>query len=193
MDILFYILKTLSTFLTLYSLVCLVRVFLTWVPNLAYSPFGRFLAHISDPYLNLFRKLNPTAKFGIDISPIFAFALLMLLTNVLDTIAYTRTFSVGIIIAQIISLAWSVVSSIITIINIVVLVRLIAMLLKKNSGQIWVAIDQMLFPLTTKINSIFAKNKYMKPTTLLLILLIIGLAIKFGMEFLIAIIVSILL
>ncbi len=193
MDILFFILKTVSTCLTLYSVVCLVRVFLTWIPNLAYSPFGRFLAQITDPYLNLFRKLNPTGKFGVDISPIFAFAALMLATNILETIAITRTFSITMLIAQIISLTWSIASSLLTIINIVVLIRLIAMMFNKNSGQIWIAIDQMLYPLTKRINAIFSKNKIMQPKIQLLILLVIGLLIKFGMDFLIAIIVSILL
>ncbi len=62
--------------LVIYSYLLIIRVLLTWFPNLDWSnPILLNLAAITDPYLNIFRGLIPPIA-GIDISPILAFVLL---------------------------------------------------------------------------------------------------------------------
>ncbi len=66
----------LSQTLLIYSYLLIIRVLLSWFPNLDQSnPILSNLFAITDPYLNLFRGLIP-AIGGIDISPILAFVLL---------------------------------------------------------------------------------------------------------------------
>ena len=62
--------------LLIYSYLLIIRVLLTWFPNLDWSnPLLSNLSAITDPYLNLFRGIIPPIG-GLDISPILAFLLL---------------------------------------------------------------------------------------------------------------------
>ncbi len=190
MDIIFLALSTISSLISLYMLVCLVRVFLTWVPSLAYSSFGRLLSQIADPWLNLFRRFNPLKRYGVDISPIFAFAVLMLVANILNQIANSRHFSITSILGFTISMVWSVVSSLLTFFNIIVLVRLVANLLNKNQGQIWQSIDQLLNPAIQKVTSLVTKNRFTQMKFSLMILLAFGIIIQYGFGYAISLLTS---
>lgn len=64
---------------TLYSLMLLVRVCSSWFPRLQRTAFIHFLAHYTDPYLNVLRRLIPRIGGGLDLSPVIAFFLLQLL------------------------------------------------------------------------------------------------------------------
>lgn len=68
--------NTLATFITIYTYVLIIRVLLTWFPNISWydQPFST-LSQLTDPYLNLFRSIIPPLG-GIDISPILAILLL---------------------------------------------------------------------------------------------------------------------
>lgn len=70
--------NTLATFIQIYSVLIIIRVLLTWFPNIDWynQPFAA-LSQITDPYLNLFRSIIPPLG-GIDISPILAILLLNL-------------------------------------------------------------------------------------------------------------------
>jgi len=61
----------------LYSILLIVYIFMSWVPNSKESRIGQFLTRICDPYLEPFRKFIP--PFGmIDVSPIVAILVLNL-------------------------------------------------------------------------------------------------------------------
>jgi YggT family protein len=68
--------STIGTFISIYSTLIIIRVLLTWFPNIDWynQPFAA-LSQITDPYLNLFRSIIPPLG-GIDISPILAILLL---------------------------------------------------------------------------------------------------------------------
>ena len=70
--------------LSIYTLVLLVRVLLSWFPNLDWSnPIMSGVSAITDPYLNAFRGLIPPLG-GIDLSAIVAFLALQLLQTLLE-------------------------------------------------------------------------------------------------------------
>ncbi|NDC14093.1 MAG: YggT family protein [Synechococcaceae bacterium WB9_2_170] len=78
MDIAALILSVLSRTLEIYSLILLVRVLLSWFPNLDWSnPLLATVSSITDPYLNAFRGLIPPIG-GLDLSAILAFLALSL-------------------------------------------------------------------------------------------------------------------
>jgi YggT family protein len=78
MDIAALILSVLSRTLEIYSLILLVRVLLSWFPNLDWSnPLLATVSSITDPYLNAFRGLIPPIG-GLDLSAIIAFLALSL-------------------------------------------------------------------------------------------------------------------
>lgn len=83
MEVVVYVLQVLAQTLSIYSLVLLVRVLLSWFPNLDWSnPILSSVSAITDPYLNAFRGLIPPLG-GLDLSAILAFVLLQLGQNLL--------------------------------------------------------------------------------------------------------------
>ncbi|MCT0231742.1 YggT family protein [Synechococcus sp. CS-1324] len=87
MTILSSILAVLAQTLSIYSLVLLVRVLLSWFPNLDWSnPVLSTVSSITDPYLNAFRGLIPPLG-GIDLSAIIAFLALILAQGLLGSLS----------------------------------------------------------------------------------------------------------
>jgi uncharacterized protein YggT (Ycf19 family) len=74
-----------NVFLLLYGLVLLAYIITSWL-RLPYSPtlnrIQRFLYDVCEPYLQLFRRLIPSAG-GIDFSPILAFIALSVIDRLL--------------------------------------------------------------------------------------------------------------
>ena len=62
-----------------YSILILIRVLGSWFPQFQASSIMRFIASLTDPYLNLFRRIIPPLGGMIDLSPLLAFFSLKLL------------------------------------------------------------------------------------------------------------------
>ena len=72
------LLGVISSALEIYFYVLLVRVLLSWFPNLQGSPIVSTLSSITDPYLNAFRGIIPPLG-GLDLSALLAFLALNVL------------------------------------------------------------------------------------------------------------------
>jgi YggT family protein len=84
MDALSFLLQVLAQTLSIYTVVLLVRVLLSWFPNLDWSnPLLSTVSSITDPYLNAFRGLIPPLG-GLDLSAIVAFIALNLVQSLLQ-------------------------------------------------------------------------------------------------------------
>ena len=78
------LLQVLAQTLQIYSLVLIIRVLLSWFPNLDWSnPVLSSVSAITDPYLNAFRGLIPPLG-GIDLSALLAFLALNLLQSLVN-------------------------------------------------------------------------------------------------------------
>ncbi|KAG0469079.1 hypothetical protein HPP92_018407 [Vanilla planifolia] len=75
-----------SKWLDIYSGVLLVRVLLSWFPNIPWErqPLSA-IRDLCDPYLNLFRCIIPPIFDTLDVSPLLAFAVLGALGSILRT------------------------------------------------------------------------------------------------------------
>lgn len=66
----------------------LIRIILSWVPlpkNPILDQIQKFIYDLTEPYLNIFRRILPTAKIGgagIDFSPIIGFFVLGIIGNI---------------------------------------------------------------------------------------------------------------
>ncbi|MFH7241415.1 MAG: YggT family protein [Spirulina sp.] len=79
--------QTLSTFLSIYSVLLIIRILLSWFPNVDwFNPPFSVLSQLTDPYLSLFRSIIPPLG-GIDLSPMLAFLLLWVAQQGVDTLA----------------------------------------------------------------------------------------------------------
>jgi YggT family protein len=84
MNPLVFLLAVLAQTVSIYLLVLLVRVLLSWFPNLDWSnPVLSGVSAITDPYLNAFRGLIPPIG-GLDLSALLAFLALQLLQSLIQ-------------------------------------------------------------------------------------------------------------
>ena len=87
MDAVSLLLNVLVRTLSIYSLILLVRVLLSWFPNLDWgNPVLSTVSSITDPYLNAFRGLIPPLG-GLDLSAIVAFLALNLSQQLLGSLS----------------------------------------------------------------------------------------------------------
>lgn len=80
------LLSVLCILLTLYVVVLIVRIILSWVTSLPepVRPLARFVGALTDPVLRPFRGLIPPVRLGgaaLDLSPILLFLLIGLVRN----------------------------------------------------------------------------------------------------------------
>ena len=86
MEISFF-LQVLAQTLSIYTLVLVVRVLLSWFPNLDWgNPLLSALSSITDPYLNIFRGLIPPLG-GLDLSALVSFFALQISGGLLSQLA----------------------------------------------------------------------------------------------------------
>lgn len=80
----------------IYSILLIVYILMSWLPQLLQSPVGKILEKVADPYLAVFRRFIPPIGV-IDLSPIVAifslqfiqYGLLYLIEIVLNLLAAT--------------------------------------------------------------------------------------------------------
>jgi YggT family protein len=82
-----YLIKIINNIFYFYSLLILLRIFLSWIPSINwYQQPIKFLREICDPFLDIFRRIIPPIG-GLDFSPIIAFIALEILQIIAVNIA----------------------------------------------------------------------------------------------------------
>ncbi len=78
-----------ATLFTVYIALIIVRIVLSWIPRMPYNPVLRavvgFVQDVTDPYLNLFRRILPAVRLGpaaLDLSPIVGIFVLMIVRGI---------------------------------------------------------------------------------------------------------------
>ena len=68
-----------------YYLLLIIRIFLTWIPNIDWysQPFA-LISSVTDPFLNIFRGIIPPIGGMLDISPIIAFIALQFIQIIIN-------------------------------------------------------------------------------------------------------------
>ncbi|MEW6459110.1 MAG: YggT family protein [Bacillota bacterium] len=80
-----FLVDVISTAFSVYTLLIIGRILLSWIPHNPYNPVVRFIYDLTDPYLNIFRRVIPPLGM-IDISPIVAILVLSLIRSVIITL-----------------------------------------------------------------------------------------------------------
>jgi YggT family protein len=87
-NIILGIAKVLGTALNIYMWVIIIRALISWVNPDPYNPIVQFLQRITEPVLRPLRKLVPSYRLGIDLSPLIAILIIYFLQiAVVDTLA----------------------------------------------------------------------------------------------------------
>jgi len=149
------IMGLLAMIISLYSLLIIIRIMLTWFSNAPDGRLVQILAAITDPYLDWWRR-NFSLRAGVlDLSPIAALAFLSIAQTVCSAISRQGRVSLGIILAVCLSAAWSAVSFIIGFSFIVLVLRFIGYISNSNMySTFWRIIDSVSRPIMYRINRI---------------------------------------
>jgi YggT family protein len=133
---------------------------MSWVPTLDGGKGGELLARVVDPYLNWFRRFKILRSGAFDFSPIAALAILAVVNDLLTTLAYAGTITVGLVLGLLVGAAWSAVAFVISFFAVCALARMVAYAARWNSlHPLWMVIDSMLNPVLYKINRLIYRNR----------------------------------
>ena len=79
----------LNTLLLVYLILIFIRILMSWIPRMPYNrylaAFLKFVSDVTDPYLNLFRRILPPVRMGgagLDLSPIVATFVLIIVGEI---------------------------------------------------------------------------------------------------------------
>lgn len=75
-----------STLILVYVVLIFIRILMSWIPRMPYNRwlnmFLTFVTDVTDPYLNIFRRLIPPVRIGpgaLDLSPTVGVILLLII------------------------------------------------------------------------------------------------------------------
>ena len=79
----------LNTLVLVYLVLIFIRILTSWIPRMPYNrylaAFLKFVSDVTDPYLNLFRRILPPVRMGgagLDLSPIVATFVLIIVSSI---------------------------------------------------------------------------------------------------------------
>jgi YggT family protein len=82
-----------DTLVLVYLVLIFIRIIMSWIPRIPYNPVLnavlRFVSDVTDPYLNLFRRVIPPLRMGpgaLDLSPIVATFVLLIVGGIVSSI-----------------------------------------------------------------------------------------------------------
>ena len=192
-----FILRIISAFLSLYSLLCLLRIIITWIPNYSYSKPADILAQICDPYMNLFRGIKWLRFGSFDFSPALALCILGAGSQLFSSLANGGYISLQMILAMILGIFFSILSSLIFFLIILFAIRLILIMINRDSyntsGFMANQIDSSISPIVYRIARTFAMGRRITYKAALIISIIALLFLQFALRILLALILSIIL
>lgn len=78
-----------NTLVLVYLVLIFIRILTSWIPRMPYNrylaAFLKFVSDVTDPYLNLFRRILPPVRVGpgaLDLSPIVATFVLIIVSSI---------------------------------------------------------------------------------------------------------------
>ena len=78
-----------NTLVLVYLVLIFIRILTSWIPRMPYNrylaAFLKFVSDVTDPYLNLFRRVLPPVRMGpgaLDLSPIVATFVLIIVSSI---------------------------------------------------------------------------------------------------------------
>lgn len=206
----------LAGLLGLYSFLIVVRIILSWIvgfskmngwrsgyPNgsndgpVGVEKAADAIGRIVDPYLNMFKGLSSLRRSRVDFTPVVALIVLNLVQSLLEMVAQTGKVSIGVLLAIAVQGLWgSLFAYLFVFLIILLVVRYFLGRSPSYQAQNWVnAIDPILDGPVKRVYKLFF-NKKANPDDQKLVLasivfyLIIFIALKIGVGFLVDFLVS---
>ena len=183
------VMNMVSALLSVYMILVIIRIFLTWFRSRGQSKAVQILISLVDPYLAVFRKISWLQVGSMDFSPMVGVILLGLFVQITSNIAQTGSFTALMLLTYLLYSLWSLCSFILDMLIIMMLVRFISTFISKKSYQIWYTIDNILNRVMAKILGIFTSKTVSFRKALIIcavLLIILRMAMRFVLNNLLA-------
>ncbi|OQB97103.1 MAG: YGGT family protein [Spirochaetes bacterium ADurb.Bin110] len=152
--------KIVSSLISLYMVLCIIRIFFSWIPSLTDTKWGQLISRLTDPYLNLFRDISLFRTTAVDFSPIIALAVLSVLNNLFITLSYAMRITLGFILSLLLDAAWSAISFVLGFFLVISVIRIIGFLARiAVLHPLWQILDGIINPLLFRINKIIYRGR----------------------------------
>ena len=156
------IFSILASVVSIYTILCFIRVMLSWFPGAEFSRFGQVLCQMCDPYLNIFRRFRFLRFSSFDFTPAIALCVLMASQSLFSSLATGKGFRLSTLLAALVTLVGSILTSILGFLALIILVRLIIYILigdGQGSYSIWTAVDRAISPVIFRIAGLIFRNQ----------------------------------
>ncbi|MDR1626470.1 MAG: YggT family protein [Spirochaetia bacterium] len=176
-----------STIVSIYTLIIIAHIMMSWFAG--FSPRGRvfrFIAAITEPYLNFFRGFRFLHIGAVDFSPVFALIVLSVLGNVFLSLAEFRQLSFGLVLGILVLRLWAAVAFFIGLYVFLVVLRIVGLLARLNSASpFWRYVDMVLNPVLLPLARLVFRGRRVAYLTALVSGGMLLLALRFGGAFLV--------
>ncbi len=152
--------RIVSAVVSIYMLLCIVRIFFSWVPSLINTKGGRLIARFTDPYLELFRDIPLFRTPNVDFSPIVALAVLSVINNLFMTLSYAVRITFGFILSLLLDAGWSAISFLLGFFLVIVFIRTIGFIARLATlHPLWQILDGIINPLLFRVNKLIYRGR----------------------------------
>jgi YggT family protein len=169
-------LQVLGALLFVYSLLIALRIILTWFQGPSYGRAWDMLAAVTDPYLRIFRRIRVLRQGMFDFSPLAAVLVLLVLQNIVASLALYGSLRFGDVLAVILQALWGSVAWIVLFFFVLAIVRLISLYVARNAvAPVWHTLDLMVQPVAGWVNRLFGgRMEYSSSLIVTVVLLVAG-------------------
>jgi YggT family protein len=172
------VLQIVYAVIIVYVLLLSLRIILGWfVPQALGRPW-EILCMVTDPYLNLFRRIRFLHGGMFDFSPIAAVLVLVLAADLIGQLVNWGRITVGFFLASAFAAAWSGVRFLLLLFLIVGVLRTIPLVFRSTSGAgIWRVADLIIQPVVAwvmRIVRLGSRTRYLQQLLLTIGLLFVA-------------------
>lgn len=164
------IMRIVTAALSLYMLLIMFRILLSWFqgPN-----FGRpmeFVMSITDPYLRWFRRFHFLRIGNFDFSVIVAIIVLSVVTSITSRLSIAAVVTFAFVLQLIIARIASAVAFFLVFFLVIAVIRLIGNVAGANTaGRFWITVDRILEPVVHKIILTLSRGRFVSYRNALLL------------------------
>jgi YggT family protein len=150
------VLQIVYAIIIVYVLVLSLRIILGWFVPQTLGRAWEILRMITDPYLDLFRRIRFLRAGIFDFSPIAAVLVLVLVADLIGQLVNWGRITVGFFLASAFAAAWSGARFLLLLFLIVGVLRTIPILFRTTAGaNVWRVLDLIIQPVVAWVMRIF--------------------------------------
>ena len=177
-------LYSLSGLIHIYSFIILFRIIITWFSGSEiHTGAFSFLIKITDPYLNIFRRIRFLRRGSIDFSIIFAILVLNIVGFILGYLSIAQTITIWTIIGAIALSIYRTFFFLLLFFGVLVIIMIVIItIVKKTHSQIYFTLSSILEPITAFIRKCIPGGRKLEFVPVLIVTFIfISILCLFGL------------